>query len=217
MIGKALRFLLAAALFLGLSAVPVYAAGAVPQLAPPPPTAEAVTLQEEDGLIPVSGKAFRLYMPMLAGGAAPTCELTPEERNMAEQLIKDPNQRREQLRCSPLLAEVARQKAIDLGVRDYFDHVNPDGLGPNWMLILAGYPLPEYYFQDPDANNVESLAAGFLDARSAWEALLASETHRLHVLGEDPFFAEQIEYGIGYAEVPGSTYQYYWVILTAKR
>ncbi len=99
--------------------------------------------------------------------------------------------------------------------RGYFDHVNPDGAGPNSLLRSAGYPLPDYYDQSAPGNNVESIAAGFATADATWEGWVNSPHHRSHVLAEEPFFTEQTEYGIGYYYDPNSYYHHYWVILTA--
>ena len=168
---------------------------------------------------------YAVFLPSIIGSGEelalppetdPVCELTAEEQELAEFLLTDPGQQRANLTCNPILTQVARERAADLGQRNYFDHVNPDGYGPNYLVKQAGYALPDWYFQEPEANNIESLAGGFGNAQLAWDALLASESHRVHVLGEDSFFLDQIEYGIGFAFVENSQYQYYWVILTAQ-
>ncbi|HZW05154.1 MAG TPA: hypothetical protein VFF68_14575 [Anaerolineaceae bacterium] len=169
---------------------------------------------------------YSLYLPSIIDGdgqteeiAPPegvTCGLSPQEQELADRFINDTGQQRASLTCDPILAQVARAKAEDLGQRNYFDHVNPDGFGPNYMVQQAGYLLPDWYFQEASANNIESLAGGFGNAQLAWDALLESESHRIHVLGENDFFVEQLDYGIGYAYVEDSQYHYYWVILTAR-
>ncbi len=47
--------------------------------------------------------------------------------------------------------------------------------------------------------------------------MMGSDNHRAHLLGLDPFYGAQTDYGIGYAYIPGSTYGYYWVIITAYK
>ena len=47
------------------------------------------------------------------------------------------------------------ERALDMGTRRYFSHVNPDGYGPNYLVQQAGYALPSFYGQEPDANNIE--------------------------------------------------------------
>jgi uncharacterized protein YkwD len=43
-----------------------------------------------------------------------------------------------------------------------------------------------------------------------------STGHRTHLLGLDSFYAEQVEYGVGYTYDPASPYHHYWVVITAK-
>lgn len=126
-------------------------------------------------------------------------------------------QRRPSLTYEPILGRVARERAADLAQRQYFGHTNPDGLGPNTLVRQAGYVLPSFYNNAPDGNNIESLTAGSATAEAAWERWMNSPPHRMHFLGLDRFFAEQIEYGVGYASDPASPYRHYWAILTARR
>jgi uncharacterized protein YkwD len=104
-----------------------------------------------------------------------------------------------------------------MGTRNYFSHTNLDGYGPNYLVQEAGYILPSYYDQLLDANNIESICAGSSTASHAWDLLMGSDDHRTHLLGLDPFYALQTDYGIGYAYIPGSTYGHYWVIITAYK
>ena len=120
------------------------------------------------------------------------------------------------MRCHKILAQVAREHAEDMAARDYFNPVNPDGFGPNYLVEQAGYELPDWYSQALDANNIESIAAGYTTPEAAWNGWLASPGHRTHVLGEDSdFFADQTNYGIGYAFAPGSQYTHYLVFISA--
>lgn len=148
------------------------------------------------------------------------CDLNPEERAVADLMINHPDQHRAQLICDPILAQVARARAADMAQRDYFDHVNLDGYGPNYLVTQAGYVLPDWYSQSPDANNIESIGAGYPTAQAVWDAWLVSPGHRRHVLaGEggtaNNFYATQEAYGIGYWEEADSRYRRYWVVLTA--
>jgi uncharacterized protein YkwD len=52
----------------------------------------------------------------------------------------------------------------------------------------------------------------YTTAAEVWEAWKNSPAHRTHVLGEDRFFADEVDYGMGYAENSTSKY---WVIITA--
>lgn len=135
---------------------------------------------------------------------------------MAEYMRTHPDQERPVLNCDPTLAQVARQRAADMATRNYFSHTNPDGFGPNYLVQQAGYRLPSFYDQSLDGNNIESIQAGCPNASDAWSFLMNSTSHRRHLLGLIPFYAEQIDYGIGYAYHPESTYKHYWVIITAR-
>jgi hypothetical protein len=124
-------------------------------------------------------------------------------------------QHRPFLVLDPILCAVARAKAQDMGQRNYFGHVNPDGKGPNYLVEKAGYPLPDWWGDDPRANYIESIGAGYSSASAVWGEWMESSGHRRHLLAESSFYRDQTAYGVGFANVPGSDYQYYWVIITA--
>jgi uncharacterized protein YkwD len=144
-----------------------------------------------------------------------TCDLNEQEQEIANFARSHPDQGRSVMNCDPILAQVARERALDMGTRNYFSHTNPDGFGPNYLVKQAGYALPIWYSQKDDANNVESIAAGYSTAIAAWTGWLNSSGHRTHVLAEATFWAEQTNFGVGYAYVPGSTYTHYWVFISA--
>lgn len=161
----------------------------------------------------------KIFLPVIAGKVAevvPACTLNEQEQRIATLLLEAPNQGRVQLICNPTLAAVARARALDMGQRAYFGHVNPDGQGPNYLARAAGYTLPAEYSTAVNSNNIESIGAGAGDADTMWNSWMASSKHVTHILGGNSFFAEQIEYGIGYAQVPGSPYQFYWVFISSK-
>jgi uncharacterized protein YkwD len=128
----------------------------------------------------------------------------------------DPQQQRSSLICNAILVQVAREKALDMATRGYFGHTNPDGYGPNFLVEQAGYLLPSYYNHTPSGNNIESLAGGYSNADDVWQAWIGSSTHRTHVLGEHPFFAEQVDYGVGHIYDAASSHKHYWVLLSAR-
>ncbi len=152
----------------------------------------------------------------VAPTAATACQLDSNEQELADLLRNDPQQQRSALFCNTILTRVARERAQDMAERDYFGHTNPDGYGPNYLVEQAGYVLPDFYDQSPAGNNIESLAGGFGNANDVWQAWLGSASHRVHVLGEHPFFAEQIDYGVGYFYDAESSRKHYWVLLTAR-
>lgn len=166
---------------------------------------------------PLAGQA--VYLPMISAGtvaaANVTCDLNAEETAILQLMKADPNQGRDEVRCNPVLAEVARERAKDMATRRYFDHVNPDGHGPNYIVLQAGYHLPDWYDHSDRANNIESIGGGFKDAGAMWQAWLGSEYHRVHVLATVSFYADQEEVGVGYYSDENSPYGKYWVVLSA--
>lgn len=143
------------------------------------------------------------------------CIFNRGEQMIAAMLEQSPTQNRPQLACHPILHQVARERAIDMANRGYFYHVNPDGIGPNFSVQEAGYHLPDWWGNEPSANYIESIAAGYPNALAAWVAWMRSPSHRTHLLASDPFYSEQINYGVGVIDAPGSEYGHYYVVLTA--
>lgn len=163
----------------------------------------------------------RLYLPLLqtAAEAKPTpwdCGLSEQGARLLALVRSHADQRRPLLRCNDKLTQVAQARALDMGERGYFSHVNPDGVGPNYLVQTAGYTLPITYGTALTSNNIESIGAGVAEADHMWSAWLKSEKHTAHLLGSASFYAEQIDCGIGFAEVPGSPYRFYWVFISAK-
>jgi uncharacterized protein YkwD len=113
------------------------------------------------------------------------------------------------------LARVARARANDMATRGYFSHTDPDGLGPNAHVRAAGYALPDWYGQEPAANNVESIGAGYATAADAFAGWLASPAHRTHILGLIDFYCQQTNFGIGYAFRADSPLKHYWCYISA--
>ena len=163
--------------------------------------------------------AYLVFLPVVAGKASaptPACALNEQEQKLEALFLGHPNQGRTQFVCDPVLSAVARARAEDMGRRGYFNHVNPDGQGPNYLVRQAGYALPSEYSTAVTGNNIESIGAGPATADGMWNGWMQSSKHVAHVLGTEDFFAAQIDYGIGFARVPGSPYQYYWVFISSK-
>jgi len=162
-----------------------------------------------------------LYLPMISANAVSAanqaCELNAREEAVLKLVAEDPGQQRKEIRCNPVLARVARERARDMATRGYFNHVNPDGYGPNYLVRAAGYSLPDWYDKSDTANNIESIGGGYTDAHAVFQAWLSSEYHRIHVLGTVGFYAEQEEIGIGFYEDADSPYGTYWVFISAPK
>jgi hypothetical protein len=156
--------------------------------------------------------AIALLLIFAPAGAA---DLNPQEQQIFNSLKYAGGQYRPFVVLDPILCRVARQKASDMANRGYYSHTDPDGHGPNWLVRQAGYTLPDYYDQSPGANNIESLNAGRASAGDAWTSWMESSGHRIHLLGENSFYAQQTSVGIGFVDVPDSQWRYYWVVITA--
>jgi hypothetical protein len=153
------------------------------------------------------------FLPLVSRAAAVT--LLPQEQAIANDLVSDPSQGRPYMVLDPVIQAVAEARAKDMAVRNYFSHVNPDGVAANYLLRQAGYQLPAWWGTDPSANYVESIAAGYSSPSDTWTQWMDSPPHKEHLLAQNSFFATETHYGVGYYYDPGSTYQYYWVVITA--
>jgi uncharacterized protein YkwD len=162
---------------------------------------------------------YKSYLPMatdpLAAKAFSSCAGTSEERKLATLAKVDPNQQRPVMNCHSILSNVAHARALDMARNGYFSHVNLDGYGPNFLVAQAGYRLPSWWPDTPSENYIESIAAGYPTADAAWTAWLNSSNHRVHVLGQNDFWAEQTNYGMGHVYIEGSPYGHYWVFISA--
>lgn len=153
--------------------------------------------------------------PGTGGDSSGQCDFTPLEAAFMRILKADARQRRAGITCNPVLLRIARARARDMAERGYFSHTNPDGDGPNILLLRAGYALPSWWGNRRDANNIESISAGRATAAAAYQGWMNSPGHRRHVLGEIPFYAGQTVVAIGHYYAAGSTYRHYWVFLSA--
>jgi uncharacterized protein YkwD len=77
------------------------------------------------------------------------------------------------LRVDLAMVEVARAHSTDMATRDFFSHVNPDGLDPFERMRAAGITF------GAAAENI----AMFPTTTQAHEALMASDGHRRNILG----------------------------------
>ena len=158
-----------------------------------------------------------LTVLLLLGGAGSGLAVTlvPQEQTIANYMTTNPGQGRPYMVLDPIIEKVARARAADMGNRNYFWPINPDGYAANYLLIQAGYQLPAWWGDAPTTNYVESIAAGSASTEVTWQAWMNSPPHKVHILGQNSFFATETHYGVGYYYAPNSTYKYYWVIITA--
>ena len=123
----------------------------------------------------------------------------------ASQALKVVNDARSQrglapLRSSGALTLDAASYAKYLGDQNYFAHDGLDGSSPSSRATRAGYA---------GRFKGEALAAGQSSAESALSTWLGSPAHAAIVLD-----GSAVDVGIGYYSKPGSSYTYYWVLVT---
>lgn len=95
------------------------------------------------------------------------------------------------------LDAAADAHAVDMGTRDYFSHTSLDGRSPGDRMTAAGYTWRTYG---------ENIAAGYGSPGAVVQGWLDSAGHCRNLM--NPAFTQL---GVGHADVPGSTYDDYWV------
>lgn len=165
----------------------------------------------------------RLYMPTVinadppAQGQADLCGMTQVEYELYSLIVDDPRQERGDLVCDERLVRAAQDKAKAVAQQGRISHT-VDGVSANRNVENHGYRLPKWYGQGPDANNVESLAAGYFTPATVLEGWRGSESHRKHIFGEGDFYAGQSRIGVGHVyHVAPNGLAHWWVVLTAHK
>lgn len=124
----------------------------------------------------------------------------------------DPLQKRPKRNANAILMKVAQARAEYCRNNNLVAHKDLAGHYVNYYILQAGYKLPSWYGKDE--NNCESLGAGQSTAAEIWQGWKDHLAHRVHVLGEDKFWADQVDFGIGHAV--GGNYGHYWALVTAR-
>lgn len=150
------------------------------------------------------------YLPVIL---ALNCQSSMESANIAGALTTDSRQEHPLLRCNEALTRAAVNRARSLAAENYFAHCDLTGKCANQYAREAGCVLPDYYAAN--GNNIESLVAGPADWSIAYFFLSNSPSHADHLFGRNPFFREQLDYGIASIHQPGSLYGHYYVYLIA--
>ncbi|WP_245861621.1 CAP domain-containing protein [Arsukibacterium tuosuense] len=142
------------------------------------------------------------------------CGLNEAAQQLALLIIQDPLQQRARLSCHPLLAQAAAEKAKVMAQKGIVNHY-VGGLGANQRLRMLGYQLPPFY-SGAIGNQVEAVAGGFSTAEDVWEAFKSSTAHRSHLLGELPFYQQQLHIGVGFHYKWSSPHVEYWTVYIAR-
>ncbi len=120
---------------------------------------------------------------------------------------------------NPYLMDSAGTKAEEMADDDYFNHVSQTtGIYPNELADDSGYTLNSIF--SLEANNIESIAAGYSSALDALIALIeddysSSKADRALLLSTTTGYQKYREIGVGYGYDSASTYTYYWAAHTA--
>ena len=154
-------------------------------------------------------------LAMVAPATAQIHQLNRDETALFKRIAADSGQMRNTVRLDPILCIVARDRAADMAKRDYFSHTNPDGHGVNFLVRRAGYVLPSYYDRSPSGNNLESIGMSTGRPQEMVSLWSKSSGHRVHVLGEVPFYRQQSSVGVGVFRSPKAPHYKYYVFLSA--
>lgn len=136
-------------------------------------------------------------------------------------VINHPEQARDYMHYHPVLGALARERAQGMAEHGFYSgHLDPHGYGPNHYLCQSDYRPMTYCSDDPTANWVESIAAGFETPEAVVAGWYDSPGHRIHILGQVPAFAEATHYGVGYAPLPShkdpeTNFRWHWVFIAA--
>lgn len=130
---------------------------------------------DSNNLIPLASQTVRPAPTPISSKSSQFSPNAQEER-IAVLMTQDPDQKRSSLSYNPILARVARERAADMARRGYFSHVNPDGLGPNFLAAQAGYALPAPYSKAKDGKS-----QGWKQHRIAWGRLRDSRSRLARV------------------------------------
>ncbi len=142
------------------------------------------------------------------------CGNHPKAQQLAQLIQQHKQQNRSQITCNQKLTEIAAEKAIDLSqMKDIWHIVN--GQTPNGLLKSKGYPLSQRY--PAFGNQVEAIAGGEGDPQVMFKDFMASKPHRVLLMANHDFFAEQDEIGVAYFYDKNTVYEHYWVVLIADK
>jgi len=164
------------------------AAGPAPAAAPAPEQAPGPAPVPEAAPAPVAEAA----PPASPAATAASAAAAPADPGDEEQVLALVNEQRAAAGCGaltadPALATLARAHSADMRDRKFFDHVNPDGLGPVQRGSRAGVVV-----------NAENIAYGRPDPAAVMDAWMKSPGHRANILDCD-----LTRLGVGIAEGAG--------------
>lgn len=150
-----------------------------------------------------------IYLPLVQNNH---CGMNDAELQFYGLVVNHPEQERTQFYCNKRIVNAAKFKAYDMSLNDYFGHVTENGIWPNKIAQDNNCAIG----LEPNSNNVESIVAGTKDPKAAFDALMNSESHRVHLLGLHKQFEGYNKIGIKMGVNENSRYKYYWSIFIAN-
>lgn len=108
------------------------------------------------------------------------------------------------------LAKAARYHANDLGTQSYFDHNTYDRIDGELVSVGSTFERIKKFYNKTHVNS-ENIAAGHESPNQTYIQWYNSDGHNKNMFNSKSRFV-----GIGYCQVPGSPYEYYWVFCTAE-
>lgn len=137
------------------------------------------------------------------------CGTNKQSVELAKLIMTSNNQLRSKLECSSKLSVAANLKALAMASKNKVSH-NIENISPNQHLKNNGIALPFKY--PVIGNQVEAISGGKKTAPSTFDYFMTSEDHKAHLLGENSFYQEQNQIGVGFFYDKNSKHGYYWVV-----
>ena len=133
-------------------------------------------------------------LPSGGGSGTLVTSMSPAEEALALEVLDLLNAERADRELAPLAlhgdaSEVAYQHSLDMDVRDFFSHTNPDGQSPGDRIAAAGIA---------NWGWGENIAYGYWSPTSVMVAWMNSDGHRANILDD-----RWTHVGIGVHDAPG--------------
>lgn len=125
-----------------------------------------------------------------------------KQKLFEEKIVSLVNSAREKAGLSPLaldprLSRAAREKAKDMAVNRYFNHISPTLGSP--VDMIKSYKI---IFRSAGEN----IASGYLTPKMVFKGWMKSPGHRVNILS--PAYSH---IGVGYYYTPSGIFHHYWV------
>ncbi|MFJ5881590.1 sigma-70 family RNA polymerase sigma factor [Kitasatospora cineracea] len=158
------------------SAVPSGSGSAAPSPSAPPSPSLLPSPSASASSAPAAPAASASPAAPTANAASATA--AKRSADLAQQVVDLVNSQRSQAGCGPVrsnakLALAAQRHSEDMAARNFFDHTNPDGAGPQQRIDAAGYAWSGWG---------ENIARGQKDAAAVMDSWMNSPGHRANIL-----------------------------------